>query len=234
MPRTAARVLLSPKEGMAMALERRSTALPLLVATVCSLALTVAVAPRVDWSSGVRTQLEEAGVASRMTPHELEEAAQKAATLAVVAEYLGSALGSLFAAAAIAAVLWAASRVVGGSPSLRACFAVAAWSRLPIALGHALAIPAALHGSALRPVDLSRLLPSNAAFFLPAERWGAPLELAASVDLFSLWALALVVLGVAQVGGFPRARALGLVATLWLAYVAVFRLAPLGLLGAAS
>ena len=55
------------------------------------------------------------------------------------------------------------------------------------------------------------------------------LAAASSVDLFTLWALALLVVGMAQVTGATRLRSATVVGLLFAAQVAFLRLAPAAL-----
>jgi hypothetical protein len=83
------------------------------------------------------------------------------------------------------------------------------------------------------PETLTRLLPSNLAALLPAQASPVAVAAASSFDLFSLWSLALVVLGMTRLSGASTRRALVVVGLLWLAHVALFRIVPVAAVAAA-
>ena len=82
------------------------------------------------------------------------------------------------------------------------------------------------------PEQLGTLLPSSLGLLLPADTTGPLASFLGAVDLFSLWAVWLVAAGMAGVAKVSRRRALITTTVLWLAYVAVFRVALPALGGA--
>jgi hypothetical protein len=218
--------LAAPGRGLAAAASRRRLLTALLAATLASLLVALVVVPRVDFSGNAARDPE----AAAMTPHQLEEAEAQAAKLGAIAGYAGAGFGPAIAMLGTGLACWLAFRVAGTRPGFKATMAVSAHALLPLFLAKLLSLPAALLQAPFEPDEVSRLLPSSAAALLPHAASPVALAAASSLDLFTLWALALLVLGMARVAGASRLRAGVVVAVLWLAQVAFLRLAPAAML----
>jgi hypothetical protein len=113
-------------------------------------------------------------------------------------------------------------------------FAVAAHGLVPVWLAPLLAIPAALARAPIPTDQVGSLLPSSLAALLPT---GAAPALAAALgalDVFALWAVALVATGMARASGASRRRAAVVTIVLYVAWVVVVRIALPAAAAAAS
>ncbi len=215
--------LTAPGRGLSLAASRRRSLTALLVATLASLALALVAVPRIDFASEGGPVGPEAAT---MTQHQLEQAALQAAKLGSIVGYAGAGLGPAFAILGTALCCWLAFRVAGTQPALKSTVAVSAHALLPLALAQLLTLPAVLLKAPLTVRELPGLLPSSLAALLPAKASPVLLAAAGSVDLFTLWALVLLVIGMAQVAGASRLRSAAVVGLLFLAQVAFFKIAP--------
>jgi hypothetical protein len=211
-------VFTSPGRTLALVAEQRRVIAPLLLAAAASLAFSAVYVPRVDWERAAEQKIE--GQGGQMTPHEREEAVAQVRKLGAVASYGGAALGPALQAVLVAFFLWLGFRVAGTSPGFLPALSVAAWGLLPLALGRLLAIPAVSRADGLLPDGVLRLLPWNGSYWLPPGVPPPAAAAASSLDLFGLWSVALVALGMAAVAGASRRRAATVVVVLWLAVVA--------------
>lgn len=216
--------LTAPGRGLAAAADRRRLLTAILAATLASLLAAAVVVPRVDFARDVPAKLGPE--AATMTPHQLEEAEAQAAKIGAVFGYAGAGLGPAFAVLGTGLACWLAFKVAGTRPGLKPTMAVAAHALLPLALERLLAVPAALAQAPLAASEVPRLLPSSLAALLPASASPVALAAAGALDLFTLWALLLLAGGMARVAGASRLRAGVVVAVLFLAQVAFFRIAP--------
>lgn len=230
---TLMRALATPDHGFGIVTERRRVGLALAVATAAALLTAAVVLPRVDFGAAALREGRAPGAAER-TESELEEAAVTARKLGQIVGWAGAALLPSALAVAAAGALFAGFRVAGTRPDFKPTLAVTAHGMLPVWLGKLLAIPAAVAHAPVAPEDVPRLVPSSLATLLPA---GASPPLAAALsalDLFTLWALALVVVGMARASGASRTRALVVTVTLFAAYVALLKVVPAALMGGAD
>jgi hypothetical protein len=216
----------APTRGLARAVERRRSLAALLLATALSLGFAAVAAPRIDVAPSVAARLDRGQEGAEMTPHQREEAIATARKVAVVGVWAGSALSPALLAVLAAAFLFVGFRVAGTAPAFRPTLSAVAHGMLPVWVGQFLAIPALLVRGTVGVEDLPLLLPSSPAALLPAGAPPAAVAALGAVDLFHLWALALVVAGMARVSGATRRRAATVTLVLWVAYVALFKVAP--------
>lgn len=215
--------LTDPGRALAVAAERRRLLVALLAATAVSVLVSMVTVPRIDFAKGGPGLGPEAAA---MTQHQLEEAEAQAAKLGAIAGYAGSGFGPAFAMLGTGLACWLAFKVAGTRPGFKASLAVSAHALLPIFLAKLLTLPAVLARAPLGLDELPRLLPSSLASLLPAGASPLALAAASSLDLFTIWAVVLLVIGMAQVAGASRRRAAVVVAVLWLAQIAFLKLAP--------
>ena len=225
-------IVLAPERGLAAAAERRSLLPALLAATAAALLAAAVLAPRVDYQRTVEEQLEQhPEAAAQMSPHDREVALAQAQKLGGVSTYAQGALGPVLRTLAIAFCLFVAFRVANRPVPFAPTFSVAAWATLPLALKDLLSIPAVWRMQAVSVQEAERALPSSLAALLPE---GARPQLAAAagaVELFALWSLVLVALGMAHVAQVDRRRSFTIVAVLWVSFVLLQRVAAPGLAG---
>ncbi len=217
----------TPVRTLQEAGEKKSVAWPLILCTAASIAFLVALLPRLDVQRTISDQLDLVPATQAMSPHDCEDAIESGVKLTKISTAASAAFGPAVAALATAFCLWLGFMVAGAKPAFLSTLAVTAHALLPLALRQLLALPALFSRSAVRQQDLARLLPSNlAAFWVPA---GAPLtpkvSLLTALDLFSLWSIVLLAIGMASVAKVSKARSASVVAVLWLSYVAVFNVA---------
>lgn len=224
------RTLVHPARGLVEAVGRRRVATALGVATLASLLYAAVLVPRLDYEAVASAKLERGGPqAAEVTPHQREEAVATARKLGHVSGWSGAALGPALAALAAAAFLFLGFRVAGTRPAFKETFAATVHGMMPAFLAPLLAIPAIVARGVIAPGDAPRLLPSSLAALFPS----APPPVAgalSSLDLFTLWALGLVSLGMARASGASRLRAFTVTLVLFASYVALVKVAGPALL----
>lgn len=229
---TVLHTLTAPARGFAAVLSRRRAGVALALCTAAALAAAAVVVPRVDYGTAAQQRLLRGGEpdADEPTPYELEQAAATATKIGHLGGYAGAALAPALQAVLAAVFLFLGFRVAGTRPAFKDTLAVAAHGLVPIWLAKLLAIPAALARAPVPVEEVPDLFPSSlAAWIRPVP---PPLAAAlSSVDLFALWALALVATGMARAAGASRARAFTVTAVLFVAYVALVKVAPAGAMG---
>jgi hypothetical protein len=224
--------LLHPATQLPRAAEERRYWVPLLFATAAALLFSIVAVPRVDVERAAADALDRSDGAAQMTPHDRETKIEQAKKVAALAMYSGAAFGTALSALASAFFLWAAFRVVGARPGFPQAFTVAVWGLVPAAIASLLAIPSLFLRGTVMPEQLALLLPSSLAVLLPAGAKGPLASFLGAVDVFALWGVWIVGAGMAGVARVSPRRAYVTVVVLWLAYVAVFRVALPALGGA--
>jgi hypothetical protein len=217
------RTFVSPLRSLGAIADARFFAVPLLLWTLASVGSTMAAVPRIDFDRVASDTLDQSG--ESMTPFQREEAIARSHKIAVVAAYASSIFVPGLAATALAFVFWLGLKVAGGKPAFVPTLSVVSHAGLAIALKNVLEIPAVLNRQRIDVQDANQILPSNLEALMPDRFHGAAASVAGAADLFALWFLALLVIGVAHVAGVSRVRAGATVGVLWVAYVVVFKLA---------
>lgn len=221
------RTMVRPGSAFAELAARPRFAVALAFVTGLALLAAAVTAPRTDHGPGL-AEMAMAGdgqPAPEPTQFQREESAATARKLGLVIDWTTAALAPTMLALLTAASLAAGFRVAGARASLRASLAVAAHGTLPIWLARVLAVPAVLAHAPIPAADVSRLLPSSAAALLPESASPILAGALGALDLFSLWAVWLLALGMARITGATRTRALITTAVLYLAFLALFRIA---------
>jgi len=215
--------LAEPGRGLAQAVTRRRALTALLVSMLLALVATAVVLPHLDMEAAAAATGK---LKPEMTPHERAEALETATKLHHVAAWAGAAAGPAVSALLLACVLAAAFWVAGARAGFKETFTVSAHALIPLYVKALLAAPAAIVHAPVAPAQLDRLLPSSLAALLPGGLPPPVLAAASSLDLFSLWALYLTGSGMAKASGASRRRAFAVTLLLFVAYVALFKIAP--------
>lgn len=219
--------LAAPVQGFARVAERRRVGFALALATAASLVTAAVVVPRVD--HGASAQRSRGPEAEEQTESQRADAIETARKLGLIAGWTGAALLPAALALAAAGALLAGFRVAGTRPGFRPTLAVTAHGMLPVWLGGLLAIPPAIAHAPVRPEDVPRLVPSSLAALLPASAPPPLVAALSSLDLFGLWAVALIAVGMARASGASRTRAAVVTVLLFASYVALLKVVPAAL-----
>ncbi|MBI5545033.1 MAG: YIP1 family protein [Deltaproteobacteria bacterium] len=233
--KTALLTFWAPGRALAQAADERRFFWPLLLCTMVMLGFAALTVTRADYVRLAETALEKTPEeTAKLTPHEREEKIATVCKVAIVGEFASALLWPTTSVLLAALCLWLGFKVAGGAPGFVGTFAVLAHAMLPSALHELLSVPALLTRSAIRVGEASQLLPSSLAALAPEGLPLPKLALLGSVELFALWSVALVVLGMAHLAQVSRLRSAVVVTVLWASFVLVFRFALPTLGGAGS
>jgi hypothetical protein len=134
---------------------------------------------------------------------------------------VGSPVVILAVNALFALLLWVGfAFVLGGTTSYGEMFAVSIFASLPNALNSVIAIVTVL-SSDPQTYNLNLPSPSNLAYFLSTDSAAWLLSIGKSLDVFSLWSLALAGFGGALVAKVKPIRGVAMVFGVWVLYVLV-------------
>jgi len=217
--------LTAPERGLAAAADRRRPLAALLLATLLSLTFALVALPRLDFEAAAAAAPRPPD-AEEQTPHQQEEALAQARKLGTIAGWANAAAGPALVALGAALALFLAFRLAGARPGFKSTLSVSAHALLPLFLSQLLLLPALVRQAPVSPLDLPRLLPSSLAALLPAGVSPVAAAAASSLDLFTIWTVVLLVLGMARAAGSTRLRAAVVVGLLWLAQIGLLKIAP--------
>jgi hypothetical protein len=208
-------VFASPVRTFASIAEKPTWLLPVAIGAAVSLPLSELILSKTDWRAVVSAQIAASG---RTLPEaQLESSIETARRLSWVWD-VAAVVAPLLLTLLIAAVFWAACHAFGWEVRFRQSLGVTAHAYLPGVL-YSIGLGAALWSrTTIDPQKVGDLLPTNLGYFAPdADK--VTHGLMASVDLFSFWTMALLVLGLSAAAKASRGRVAALVVVLWALYV---------------
>ena len=214
--------LVAPGDTFRSLAARPTWAAPLLLLVLVAVVVGWMATTRIDMAQLIRHQNEVSG--GQLNAEQVD---QRIAAVKKVAPYLALFQG-LIAAPAVyllcALLFWVGFRMVGSELSFKAAFATTLYGLLPLGVVEALlAIPVLWNRASLTQDEARNLsfLADNLAAAAPDGTGRVALALLGSVNLFSIWAIVLLVFGYSMVARVSRAAAATVVAIVWLLGVAL-------------
>jgi hypothetical protein len=209
-------VFFSPAKTFEAIARRPTWLLPMLLWVAASLSVAAVLVPRMDFEKMTRERVERSG---RTIPEDqLQSMVERQRQFAPVFAYGGSAVAPLVIGLLTAVILWGAFRAFGWDTTFPQAFGVTTHAYLPSVLGSLLLIPLLTRQDRVDPSAMGDLLRSNLGFLVSRDDKVLH-ALLSSIDLFSFWTLALLVIGFAAAARIRKAPAAGVIVGLWAAYV---------------
>ena len=203
-------VLFAPNETFASIARQPDWIVPLLIILVVSLAAGIVFAQRVDFGAPIREAMEQN---KNIGPEQAERTIRIGSAVAKVLAYCSPIL-SVVVLLIIAAVLLLAFRLLGGEGDFRQAFSVTLYSWMP-GMIKSIIVTAIVAARGASATELATLLRSNLAFLVSAKSNPLLFVLLAKLDIFTIWLLALLIIGFAFVSKFSKAKSAAIVISLW-------------------
>jgi hypothetical protein len=208
-------VFLSPVRTFASIAARPTWLLPVAIGAGLSLPLSELILSKTDWRATVTEQISKSG--RTLTEAQIDQAVEQARRLSWVWDILAIA-APIVVTFLLAAVFWAACHAFGWEVRFKQSLGVNAHAFLPGVL-YSLGLGAVLwNRTTVNPQKIGDLLPTNLGY-VAAGVDKVTHGLLASIDLFSFWSMALLVLGLSAAAKTSRGRMAALVVSLWALYV---------------
>ncbi len=191
--------------------------LPLALWIAASLLVTAFMLPRMDYEGMTRARLEKSGATLSEERIQAQVAMQKriAPKITVAIGLLAPLLITLL----VTLVFWASFKAFGWDFTFPQGVGATAHAFLPGVLGALILIPVLASKEQIDPQNMSDLLRSNLGFAIDRKASAALHSLAASLDLFALWTMALLTIGYAAAARVSRKAAGSIVVAIWALYV---------------
>ena len=209
-------VIVEPVRTMREAAERPAGLATLAFLVFFGLLTGVVMWFRLDFAEMIRDQLEKAHVS--LPPAARESAMSGIAVLVqkIILCIVIPAVGLPLAALVSALVLWGISRIVSARGEFRQHFSVVAHAWIPAVVIGGLAVSALLLARGGSGMDIQNPIPSNPAWFLPEDASPFARTFLMIPDLFSVWIVVLLVIGVGAAARLSRGAAAAVVLSPWL------------------
>ena len=223
-------VFISPGRAFESIVRRPDFLAPLIIMTVASYVLIEAMLEKVGAGRIIRQSIEMSGKASQMTPEQIDQTVQKAATITAISMRVGGVLGPPIFLLIIAAVgLFVVNVIFGASANFKTCFSVVCYANLVLLVAVVLGLVMILFGD-VEQFNPENFLPTTVGFFLNPRETSKPLYvIASSFDIFRVWFIILSSLGLSAATG----KKVGTLA-IFLTYLGIWVLLVLGHAGVAA
>jgi hypothetical protein len=215
-------VYLDPRETFRDVSARPRWWVPMIVISLCSLVFIYCFSQRVGWDRMIRQTLESSTRMQNLPPEQRERAIEMGARFAPISGYATAVVGRPLSILICAGIFLLVFNVfLGAKITFQQGMAVTAYSFLTLALSSILST-VTLFLKSPEDFDIRNPLAFNLGFFLSDDSASkAMIALANSIDLFSLWTLAVLAIGFSVCAKMSFTKALMGVTLPWLIYVAL-------------
>ncbi len=216
-------VFLSPKETFQRLMDRPwwFALLPLVLVGALSMVGSYLFMTRVDMAQFVRDQIRQSRFASQMSDAQIEEAAEKAAQRPKWIQPVIGFFVTGVVAAVLAAIFWLVLLAFGSEITYGRSFQATGWAFLPGVLTTLIFIVLLMVKDA-NAIDIQNPLMTNPAALIGKEALAKPLyTLLGAIDIFKLWIVALLSVGLAAAGRTRIGRAAAAVISLYVLWVLI-------------
>jgi len=216
-------VLVSPGKTFRSIAERPAWLAPFLVLVTLSLLVGWLLFGRVDPEEMVRFQLGK--FADRVPPEQVEKMIHDAENMTTGKRLLQTAIGLPVAAlgyAVLSAVFLVIFKLLGSEMTFKQSLSTYLHGMMPFAVAALINLPLILTRDTVAPEEMmgGGVLVASPAILASEEASAVVRSLLGSLNFFTLWTLALLILGYRIVARVSLAASTGTVITLWLLWVA--------------
>jgi len=216
-------VLFSPDVTMASIARRPDFVLPLVLLLITALAAGVIMAPRVDFGAAARESMEQN---KNVSQAQIDNAVKISNSIGKIFTYLAPVL-SLIGLLVIAGVLLLAFRLFGGEGDFKQAFAVTCYSSVPSIIKTVITLIIILaKGSIIPAQQLATLVRTNLGFLVDMKTNPMGFALLSSFDIFSVWFLALMIIGFAYLSRLSKVKSAVIIISLWLVVLLLKLIGP--------
>ena len=209
-------VFVSPVRTFAAIAARPTWILPVAISAGLSLPISELILSKTDWRAVVTAQMAKAE--RRLSEAQIDQAVEQAQRISWLWDVI-AVLAPIVVLFIVAAVLWGACNAFAWEVRFPQSLGINSHAFLPGVLT-ALGLLAALwNRTTVDPQKIGDVLPTNLGYVFAGRVDDVTHGLLASVDLFSFWTMALIVLGLSAAAKAPRGRVAALVVSLWALYV---------------
>jgi hypothetical protein len=205
-------VLFNPVETFADIARRPDILIPLIVVVVISILSSIVVMPRVDFESAIRDSM--ADQKGEMSSEDRERVVRFGTAAAKAVGYAAPLLNVVFFAV-IAAILLLVFRLLGGEGNYKQAFSVTVYSWFPLLIQGILGLIILLAKGSVPAEQLPNLVMSNLGFLVDMKQNPVAFALLSALDIFTIWTLALFIIGFSFVARVSRAKSAAVVLSLW-------------------
>lgn len=185
--------------------------------TILSLIVVTVLLPKIDYERMIRSSVEKRG--QTIPEDRLQSIVETQKRIAPVL-YTGiAAVSPSVVALLVALVFWGAFKAFGWDMTIRQAFGATTHAFVPGMLASVLLLPILISRETVDPQAMGDLVRSNLGFLVDRDSSKMLHSLLQSVDIFSFWSLALLIIGLAAAAKVSCKSAAGIILAVWAIYV---------------
>ena len=221
-------IIIAPVSTLARIVARPDFAIPLVLIIVCTIAGSIIMTPRIDFESGMRAKFDEQGISQEQQDRVLEMVGKVKQFTALITAVSVPAILLI-----IAGLFLLLFRLFGWEEgTFRQLFSVTTYSWIPQLIKSVILTGVMFPRKSIPVEELPGLLKSNLGFLADPLEQPAAYSFLSSLDVFNLWTLTLLIVGLALAARRSRTGASVMVVSTYLFYVlGKVALAALGAMG---
>jgi hypothetical protein len=195
-------IFISPTEVLADVARKPDFVLPLIICMLAAITVTETILAKIGAEHIVRMALEQSGRASSMSPEQVDQAARQGASFLGVFLHIAGVVGLPIILLLIAGLGLLILNVVFSAPAkFKTIFSLVSYAHLVLLLSALMEMALIFFGDPER-FDVQNPTPTTVGFFLIPSKVPRPLYvIASSFDLFIIWFVILVAIGLAEAVG---------------------------------
>lgn len=216
-------VFFSPRPTFEDIVRKPSWILPIVLLTVFSFAVSVAINQRMNWREFMSQQIEKSPRAANLSAEQKQQQIEGGAKITPIFTYVVGVCGPIAFALIVALVMWGTYNLLAGAnTNFETAFGITAHAALT-GLVSSLLFILVLYLKPFGTVDLENPVAANLAAVLPEDVAKWLLALGKSIDLFTIWTLILLAIGFAATN--PKkvkgSKAFSIAFSVWAVFVAL-------------
>lgn len=211
--------LVSPGKTFESIAKRPTWVVPLLVLAIVSSLVFYLAGQRTDYRDVITKTVEQSG--RDVTEEQLEPQIAMMEKAGPIISAVSTPLVIVLITLIVALLYWVAFKLLGSDLSYKDSMATTLHASMPAVVSMLISIPVILGKGTLGYEDTKTgsFLTSNLALFAPEDAPGWLTALLASVDFFSLWSLAVTIIGFKAVARLSTQKVAVTAIVLWLLFV---------------
>jgi len=192
-------IFISPGETLEDVARKPGFWAPLITLVLGGIAFSETMLWKIGMERIVRTQIEQGSRASSMSPEQMDQAVRQGVRIGGVLAHFGPIVFLPLYLLVLAGLgLLAVNLIFGAKMKFKAVFSLISYANLVSLLGSLMAVAVILFGDPDH-FNSQNPVPSNVGFFLNPTQVSKPLyALASSPDIFTIWMLILVAIGLSK------------------------------------
>lgn len=195
-------IFISPTEVLADVARKPDFVLPLIICVLAAITVTETLLAKIGMERIVRLSIEQSGRASSMSPERMDQAVHQGVIIGGVIAHIAGVVGVPIFILVIAGLGLLILNVVFSAPAkFKTVFSLVSYAYLVSLLGSLMAMALIFFGDPDR-FDSQNPIPVTVGFFLNPRTISRPLYvIASSFNLFTIWFVILVAIGLAEAVG---------------------------------